>query len=66
VYVCICNAYRESHVCDAIKKSAGPATVTVEQVYARLGRDLRCGRCVNHVENLIKANSDRTAEAVRS
>jgi len=58
MYVCICNAYCESHLRDAVRSSKGNATasVTVEQVYARLGNGPRCGRCVLHAEDLIKAS----------
>ena len=53
MYVCVCNAYRESHLAEAIEKTA--AAPTVEQLYARLGRGPRCGRCVSHVQDLIRA-----------
>jgi bacterioferritin-associated ferredoxin len=65
VYVCVCNAYRESLVLDAIKKTASTNAATVEQVYARLGSRPRCGRCLNHVKNLIDVNQQKQAE-VRS
>jgi bacterioferritin-associated ferredoxin len=55
VYVCLCNAYRESHVRDAIEKSNSDA-LTVEELYARLGSGPRCGRCLLYVDDLIKAN----------
>jgi len=56
VYVCVCNAYRESHVRDAIRKSNESDALTVEDLYARLGSGLRCGRCLLYVNDLIKAN----------
>jgi bacterioferritin-associated ferredoxin len=62
VYVCVCNAYRESHVRDAIKKSADNK-VTVEQVYARLGSGPRCGRCLTHVKRMIDSNREKPATA---
>jgi bacterioferritin-associated ferredoxin len=55
VYVCLCNAYRESQVCDAIRKSTSDS-VTVEELYARLGSKPRCGQCVIYVNELMKAN----------
>jgi bacterioferritin-associated ferredoxin len=66
VFVCVCNAYRESQVRDAIKKSGGNSAITVEQVYARLGSGPRCGRCVHHVKNMIDSRPDKqAAEAAR-
>jgi bacterioferritin-associated ferredoxin len=61
VYVCVCNAYRESHVRDAIQKSTESGAVTVEQVYARLGNGPRCGRCVLYVKDLINASREKPA-----
>ena len=55
MYVCVCNAYRESHLAEAIEKAGAGAAPTVEQLYARLGREPRCGRCVSHVQDLIRA-----------
>lgn len=54
MYVCLCNAYRESQVCDAIKNCTDDATV--EELYARLGSRPRCGQCVTYVNALIKAS----------
>lgn len=62
MYVCICNAYSESHVREEIKKSAD-RPVTVEQVYARLGSVPRCGRCVTHVKRMIDSNREKPAVA---
>ena len=63
VYVCVCNAYRESSVLDAIKKTAANNAATVEQIYARLGSRPRCGRCLTHVKNLIDVNQQKAAGA---
>jgi bacterioferritin-associated ferredoxin len=59
VFVCICNAYRESHVREAINQASSAQRITAEQVYARLGKHPRCGRCLTHVQNLI---SDATRD----
>ena len=64
MYVCVCNGYCESHVRDAIQEGAENCSVTVEQIYARLGRGPRCGRCLSHVKGLINAvrgKSDQVA-----
>ena len=55
MYVCLCNAYREAQVRDAIQNSTSDS-VTVEQLYARLGSRLRCGQCALYVNEMIKAN----------
>jgi bacterioferritin-associated ferredoxin len=60
MYVCVCNAYCESHLREAVRMSNGNATVTVEQIYARLGNGPRCGRCLLHAKDLIKASLEET------
>ena len=55
MYVCICNAYRELNVRDAIRQDSVDAVPTVEQIYARLGRGPRCGRCSSQVQSMIHA-----------
>ena len=64
MYVCVCNAYRESNVRDAIRQDSDDAAPTVEQIYARLGRGLRCGRCSSHVQGMIAAMREEQEDAV--
>jgi len=67
VYVCVCNAYRESHVREAINQSASSGRVTVEQIYARLGKRPRCGRCLVHVKDMISHSvRDKSEQINRS
>ena len=54
MYVCLCNAYRESQVCEAIKNSTNDTSV--KELYARLGSSPRCGQCLPYVNELIKAS----------
>jgi bacterioferritin-associated ferredoxin len=56
MYVCLCNAYRESHVRDAIQNCSESDALTAEELYARLGNGPQCGRCLLYVNDLIKAN----------
>jgi bacterioferritin-associated ferredoxin len=63
VYVCVCNAYRESHVRDAIQHSREDGVPTVAQVYARLGRAPRCGRCLLYVEDLINRTREKQPQS---
>ena len=65
MYVCICNAYRESKVRDAIEEGCDRSDgLTVEQIFARLGRGVRCGSCSSHVENMIAAAREERDHAV--
>jgi bacterioferritin-associated ferredoxin len=60
VYVCVCNAYRESQVRDVIQKSAASPQMTVEEIYSRLGNGPRCGRCLPHAKDLINRVQEKT------
>ena len=64
MYVCVCNAYRESHVREVVEESSGNYVVTVEQVYARLGSAPRCGRCVLYVKDLISTMREERAQTI--
>jgi bacterioferritin-associated ferredoxin len=64
MYVCICNAYRESNVRDAIRQGADDNGITVEQIYARLGRGLRCGQCSSYVQDMINVVRESRDEVV--
>jgi bacterioferritin-associated ferredoxin len=63
MYVCVCNAYRESHLYEAIEESGETGALTVEQIYTRLGGGPRCGRCVMQVKDLINAAREKHAPA---
>jgi bacterioferritin-associated ferredoxin len=66
MYVCLCNAYRESHVREVIKTTAGSGPVTVEQIYARLGSEPRCGQCLRHVQCMIDSARETSPNAKAS
>ena len=60
MYVCVCNAYRESQVRDVLDKSAESSRMTVEEIYCRLGNGPQCGRCLVHVKHLINRLQEKT------
>tara|TARA_E500000305_G_scaffold109967_1_gene116430 strand:- start:799 stop:990 length:192 start_codon:yes stop_codon:yes gene_type:complete len=49
MYVCICNAIRESELRLAARRCGGDA----EQVYATLGKRPDCRQCLDDAEALI-------------
>lgn len=65
MYICICNAYRESKVRDVIQEGCDRSGgLTVEQIFARLGRGPRCGSCSSHVEDMIASAQEERDHAV--
>ena len=51
MYVCLCNAFRETELREAVGRGAG----TVAQAYAALGGAPRCGRCLGFAKEIIEA-----------
>lgn len=49
MYVCICNAIRETDLRDMARRSSGCA----ESVYAALGKRPNCGQCLEEATELI-------------
>ena len=49
MYVCICNAIRESELRKAALGTAGDA----ESIYARLGKKPDCRQCLDEAEDII-------------
>ena len=49
VYVCICNAIRESELRNAARRCGGDA----EACYALLGKRPNCGSCLDEAEDMI-------------
>ena len=49
MYVCICNAIKESELRCAARNVSGDA----EEVYAALGREVNCGQCLMDAESLL-------------
>ena len=56
MYVCICNAIRESDLRDMARKSRGSA----EELYAKLGHVPNCCQCLDEADEIV-----REARAVR-
>jgi bacterioferritin-associated ferredoxin len=51
MYICICNAIRESDLRQAALSCDGDATAT----YARLGKRPNCGQCLAEAQEIIDA-----------
>lgn len=49
MYICICNAIKESELRDAAL--AGPGTA--EELYVSLGREPQCCQCLEDAEKLV-------------
>jgi bacterioferritin-associated ferredoxin len=49
MYVCICNAIRESQLRAAARVTAG----RVEELYAALGRTPKCRQCLGNAAEII-------------
>ena len=49
MYVCVCNAIRESELRRAARRCPGGA----EAVYAALGKRPNCGQCLDEAETIV-------------
>ena len=60
MYVCICNAIRETTLRDAARR----CTAGVDEIYEALGKRPQCGQCLDDAaEILIEERACRMAEA---
>lgn len=50
MYVCICNGHRESD----IRQVAREGVSSAQAVYRRLGKPVRCGRCLEVATQVIR------------
>ncbi len=50
MYICICNAIRESELCRVARCVPGDA----EACYAAMGKRPSCGACLEEAEELVK------------
>jgi bacterioferritin-associated ferredoxin len=55
-----CVTYRESQVRDVIEECADRARLTVAEIYNRLGKGPRCGRCLVDAKDLIIRCREKT------
>ena len=55
MYVCICNAIRESELRQAARHVAGDA----EACYAALGKSPCCGSCLNAADGILDDERER-------
>jgi len=49
MYVCVCNAIRDSELRHAARHNEGD----IEEVYASLGCQVQCGMCVEEAAEII-------------
>jgi len=57
MYVCICNAIRESDFRRVGRQTCGDA----ESVYACLGKTPQCGQCLEEAECILEDERERAA-----
>jgi len=50
MYICICNGHRESDIRDAARQGLCSA----REIYRRLGKPVRCGRCLEVATEVIE------------
>lgn len=50
MYICICNGHRDSD----IRKAARAGLRSAPEIYARLGKPVRCGRCLEMAAKVIE------------
>lgn len=53
MYVCVCNAIRETELREAAR--ACPADADAEAVYASLGKTPQCRQCLEDAEDILLA-----------
>jgi bacterioferritin-associated ferredoxin len=51
VYICLCNGFTDRQVRSTIERSAS----SLAQVYAALGCEPRCGKCVPFVQEMLRS-----------
>ena len=56
MYVCVCNAIRESE----LRKAAVRCTGDAEAVYAALGRRPNCGSCLDDADTILEQERELT------
>ncbi len=49
MYICICNAIKESDLRDIARREPGAA----EELYRKLGREPKCRQCLDEAERIV-------------
>jgi len=60
MYVCVCNAIRETDLRCAARRTNGPA----EAIYAMLGRTPQCRQCLDDADDIVSHERSRQFCAV--
>ena len=58
MYVCICNAIRESD----LRHAARTSRCDVEGLYARMGKHPQCAQCLEDAEDIVAEERSVAAE----
>jgi bacterioferritin-associated ferredoxin len=58
MYICVCNAIRESE----LRRAAHQADGGAEEVYAALGARPQCGSCLEEAEDLLQEARQQACE----
>lgn len=59
MYVCVCNAIRDSEIEALARKGAR----TAEEVYGILGVEVSCATCTDHIEEILVSVSEAQSAA---
>lgn len=51
MYICICNGHRDSDIRDAARREG---LRSAREIYRRLGKPVRCGRCLEVAAQVIE------------
>jgi bacterioferritin-associated ferredoxin len=62
MYVCVCNGHRDSD----IRRVAETGLSCARQIYRRLGKPVRCGRCLDFAASVIAEAQAGGAAAANS
>lgn len=57
MYICICNAIRESELRAVARRTTGCA----ETAYGALGKQPNCGGCLGHAEDVLQDERSRAS-----
>jgi len=59
MFVCSCNALREA----ALRDVARSGIKCEREAFARLGCEIRCGRCIPYARQLVRPSAPEKSEA---
>ena len=60
MYICVCNAIRETELRDAARCTVGDAEAT----YAALGKRPNCGHCLDEADEILREEREFACKRV--